>query len=131
MPQCRRRAPRYRSSTATPSRSTGSTSLQKLYSDAFAQHRLDAFVFPTVPQIPIAANPHASSVPNFFAIIRNTDPGSNAGVPGVQVPMALGASSKLPIGLELDGPAGSDRKLVAIGMAVERTLGRLPAPATP
>jgi len=40
--------------------------------------------------------------------------------------MAMGAMSGLPIGLELDGPAGSDRRLVAIGMALERVLGRVP-----
>jgi len=33
------------------------------------------------------------------------------------------------VGLELDGPAGSDRKLLAIGMAFEKIFGRLPAPA--
>jgi len=62
--------------------------------------------------------------------IQNTDPGSNAGVPGIQVPLALGASSKLPVGLELDGPAGSDRKLLAIGMALDKVFGRLPGPST-
>jgi mandelamide amidase len=31
--------------------------------------------------------------------------------------------------MELDGPAGSDRRLVAIGLAVEVLLGRLPPPA--
>ena len=46
----------------------------------------------------------------------------------LQIPVALGASSKLPIGIELDGPAGSDRRLLAIGLAVEALLGRLPAP---
>jgi mandelamide amidase len=34
----------------------------------------------------------------------------------------------LPIGLELDGPAGSDRRLLGIGLALEALLGRLPAP---
>jgi Asp-tRNA(Asn)/Glu-tRNA(Gln) amidotransferase A subunit family amidase len=46
----------------------------------------------------------------------------------VQVPSGLGAESGLPVGLELDGPAGSDRKLLAVGLAVEGVLGRLPAP---
>jgi indoleacetamide hydrolase len=46
------------------------------------------------------------------------------------VPMGIGAASKLPVGLELDGPAGSDRRLVAIGMAIEKMLGRVP-PARP
>jgi mandelamide amidase len=34
----------------------------------------------------------------------------------------------LPLGLELDGPAGSDRKLLAIGLALENLFGRLPPP---
>ena len=70
----------------------------------------------------------SSSVDNFVLFIQNTDPGSNAGIPGVQVPIGLGASSKLPIGMELDGPAGSDRRPVAIGVAIEALLGRI-APA--
>jgi mandelamide amidase len=69
----------------------------------------------------------ASSLENFLLFIRNTDPGSNAGIPGLQVPMGPGPTSRLPLGLELDGPAGSDRWLIAIGMAIEQVLGRLPA----
>ena len=108
---------------------TGRPALKKLYKDTFRAHKLDALVFPTVPKVAIAANPDSSSLQNFFAFIQNTDPGSNAGLPGVQIPLALGAGSKLPIGLELDGLAGSDRKLIAIGMALEQVFGRLPAPA--
>lgn len=37
-------------------------------------------------------------------------------------------ASGLPAGLEFDGPVGSDERLLAIGMAVEALLGRLPAP---
>ncbi len=107
---------------------TARPALQKLYRDTFAQHRLDALVFPTVPQVAIAANPESSSLGQFVAMIRNTDPGSNAGLPGVQVPMALGTSSRLPVGLALDGPAGSDRRLLAIGMAIQSLLGQLPPP---
>jgi mandelamide amidase len=86
-------------------------------------------MFPTVPKVAIASNPDSSSLQNFLLFIQNTDPGSNAGVPGLQIPVALGASSKLPIGLELDGPAGSDRHLIAIGLALEKLFGRLPLPA--
>jgi indoleacetamide hydrolase len=102
--------------------------LQRLYSKTFKSNRLDALVFPTVPKVAMPANPESSSVPTFLAVIQNTDPGSNAGVPGLQVPIAIGASSKLPVGLEIDGPARSDRRLVAIGMAIENLIGRLPAP---
>lgn len=101
--------------------------LIKLYADTFAAQRLDALVFPTVPRVALAATPDSSSLENFGLLIQNTDPGSNAGVPGIQLPMGLGAASKLPVGLELDGPAGSDRRLIGIGMALETLLGRLPA----
>jgi mandelamide amidase len=107
---------------------TSRPALQALYRDTFKKDRLDALVFPTVPKVAMAANPESSSVATFMSVIQNTDPGSNAGVPGLQLPIALGASSKLPIGLEIDGPAGSDRRLVAIGLAMEGLFGRLPAP---
>lgn len=101
--------------------------LIKLYADTFAQHRLDALVFPTVPRVAADAGPQSSSVETFGLYIQNTDPGSNAGLPGVQVPIGLGAASRLPVGLELDGPPDSDRRLIALGMAIERLLGRVPA----
>lgn len=104
--------------------------LQKLYADTFAQHRLDGLVFPTVPSVAMPANPESSSLENFLRYIRNTDPGSNAGVPGITLPIALGATTRLPVGLEIDGPAGSDRRLVAIGMAMEKLFGRLKPPAS-
>ena len=34
----------------------------------------------------------------------------------------------LPLGMELDGPAGSDRRLLAIGLALESVLTPMPAP---
>jgi Asp-tRNA(Asn)/Glu-tRNA(Gln) amidotransferase A subunit family amidase len=108
---------------------TARPALQQLYRETFAGNHLDAIVFPTVPKVAIAAAPDASSVPNFVLFIQNTDPGSNAGIPGIQIPIALGAASKLPVGMELDGPSGSDRRLLAIGLALEKLLGRIPPPA--
>jgi len=107
---------------------TARPALQALYARTFADHRLDAIAFPTTPRVAISSNPESSSLENFGLFIQNTDPGSNAGIPGIQIPIALGASSKLPIGLELDGPAGSDRRLLAIGIALDDVFGRLPAP---
>ncbi|PWE76587.1 indole acetimide hydrolase [Bradyrhizobium sp. SUTN9-2] len=103
--------------------------LQALYARSFADNRLNAIAFPTTPRVAIPSNPESSSLENFGLFIQNTDPGSNAGIPGIQIPIALGASSRLPIGLELDGPAGSDPRLLAIGMALEAAFGRLPPPA--
>jgi mandelamide amidase len=107
---------------------TARPALQALYSKTFADNRLDAVAFPTTPRVAIASNPDSSSFENFGLFIQNTDPGSNAGIPGIQIPIALGATSKLPIGLELDGPAGSDRRLLAIGMVLDSVFGRVPPP---
>ena len=107
---------------------TARPALQALYRDTFAKNKLDAIVFPTVPKVAIPANPDSSSLQNFTLFIQNTDPGSDAGVPGLQLPVGLGSTTKLPVGLELDGPSGSDRRLIAIGLAMEKLFGRLPAP---
>nr|AEV57144.1 indole acetimide hydrolase [uncultured bacterium] len=60
--------------------------------------------------------------------IRNTDPGSNAGIPGLSLPAGIGPDG-LPVGLELDGPAGSDRDLLAIGAALETVLPPIGRPS--
>ncbi len=109
--------------------STARPALIKLYQSTFSKNKIDALVFPTVTKVAMDATPDSSSLGNFLAYIQNTDPGSNAGIPGLQVPVGLGISSKLPVGLELDGPAGSDRKLIGIGLALEQLFGRLPPPA--
>jgi mandelamide amidase len=108
--------------------------LQQLYADTFKNYEIDALVFPTtpLPASPVVGsdefvNLNGTKVPTLLTYIRNTDPGSNAGVPGLSLPMAL-TKSGLPLGLELDGPAGSDRKLLGIGFALEQILGRLPPP---
>lgn len=103
--------------------------LQVLYRDTFTRYHLDAIAFPTVPNVALPSGPESSSLANFARFTQNTAPASNAGIPGIQVPIALGASSRLPVGLELDGPAGSDERLLAIGVALDKVFGRLPPPA--
>jgi mandelamide amidase len=61
-------------------------------------------------------------VPTFQTFIRNTDPGSNAGIPSLVVPAGV-TRDGLPVGLELDGAAGSDRDLLRVGLALEELLG--------
>jgi mandelamide amidase len=70
---------------------------------------------------------NGKEVPTFQTFIRNTDPGSNAGIPGLTVPIGL-TRDGLPVGIEFDGPAGSDRDLLGLGLATENLVGRLPAP---
>src|SRR5262249_3036268 len=100
------------------------------YRDTFAKSHPDAIAFPTTPKVAIQADANSSSLENFVLFIQNTDPGSNAGVPGVQIPIGFGGTTNLPLGLELDGPADSDRRRIAIGMAMEKLFGRLPPPST-
>ena len=103
------------------------------YRQCLADSGADALVFPTTiaTACPIPAgdvmmlNGEPASV--FATYIRNTEPGSNAGVPGMTVPAGLTAAG-LPVGLALDGAAGTDRELIAVALEVERVLGRLPAP---
>jgi mandelamide amidase len=117
--------------------STHRPALQALYANYFAANRLDAILFPTtiLPAAPIDAVNGSGKVSinggplvdTFGTYIRNTDPGSNAGIPGLSLPAGLTAGG-LPVGLELDGPLGSDTKLLGIGLAIEALLGRVPAP---
>ncbi len=112
--------------------------MQKLYADYFRDNRLEAMMFPTTASPAIAIDPVAGSgkfsinggppVDTFGAFIRNTDPGSNAGIPGLALPAGM-TPGGLPVGLELDGPLGSDRRLIAIGLAFENVLGNLPPPS--
>jgi len=108
--------------------------LQKLYADTFGQNRLDAIVFPTtpLPAAPIGQDAtvdlNGTQVPTFQTFIRNTDPGSIAGVPGISLPVAL-TRAGLPVGIEIDGPAGSDRHLLGVAQTLESILGGVRAPA--
>jgi mandelamide amidase len=108
--------------------------MQQLYANTFRNNRLDAIVFPTTP---LPASPVVGSdetvelngvrVPTFTTYIRNTDANAVAGVPGVSLPIAL-SKTGLPVGIEIDGPANGDRRLLGIALTLERILGRVPAP---
>ena len=107
--------------------------LQALYSDCFRHNALDALV---VPATPLTAPPighddtvelNGSQHPTMATIIRSTDPSSNAGIPSLCVSTGLPGNG-LPAGICLDGPAGSDRRLLAIGKALQDEIGFLPRP---
>ena len=107
--------------------------LQQLYQDYFDRHGLDAIIYPTTP---LTARPvgqddsvqlNGSMVPAFPTYIRNCDPSANAGIPSLSIPAGL-TGDKLPVGLSIDGPAGSDRKLLAIGAAIQAILPQIAGP---
>lgn len=111
--------------------------LQQCYAQTFAASGLDALLFPTtrLAAVPIdelngssrVSIDGAAPIDEMQAYLRNTDPASNAGIPGLALPAGL-VHGRLPVGLELDGPSGGDRRLLAIGLAFEAILGSLPAP---
>ena len=110
-------------------------SLQKHLSGCFADNRLDAFIFPTtiLPAARIGEDEtvelNGQTVPLFPTLVHNTDPGSIAGIPGVTIPAGL-TDHGLPVGLGIDGPFGSDRRLLAIAKTLEAALPPMPRPPT-
>jgi indoleacetamide hydrolase len=109
--------------------------LQKSYADCFAKHQIEALIFPTtpLPAAPIGEDDTVvfcgAATLTFPIFTRNVGPGSVAGLPGISVPMGCNDSG-LPLGLALDGPVGSDRRLLALAMAVQALMPVMPAPPT-
>ena len=107
--------------------------LQAAYRDHFKQQGIAALVFPTTPLAAArigddeTVDMNGERVPTFPTFIHNSSPGSVAGIPGISVPAAM-TRNGLPLGLELDGPEGSDATLLAIAQAVESMLPKMPAP---
>ncbi|HBL65765.1 MAG TPA: amidase, partial [Achromobacter sp.] len=99
-----------------------------VYRRAFKEHRLDGLLFPTLPILPLPATPQASSFEAFSRLARNVDPGSNAGLPGLSIPAGL-SKEGLPVGLEIDALPNADRAVLAIGLTLERILGRIAPPS--
>jgi len=104
--------------------------LQAAYDNYFEAQNVNAVIFPTTP---ITARPIEGILEGvdiagqdqkrdtFQTYIQNTDPGSLAGIPGITLP--IGDSGEgLPIGIALDGPAGSDEQLLSIALALEAAL---------
>lgn len=103
------------------------------YRDYFASTGVEAVVFPSVPMTAPKIGEDAEvdlngkKVPTFQALSRNIQPGSAAALPGLVLPAGLDRDG-LPVGLEFDGPAGSDRALLGLGLTIERVLGGIPGP---
>jgi mandelamide amidase len=107
--------------------------LKETYRQYFARTGVDAIVFPAtmIPAPLIGEDVEVSiggkKVAFETAVSRNIAPGSTAGLPGLILPAGM-SSAGLPIALEFDGPSGSDRSMLALGLSLERLLGPLPAP---
>ncbi len=107
--------------------------LRHVYRDYFARTGAAAMVFPatmvTAPRIgeDSQVSIRGEAVPFDVAVSRNIAPGSTAGLPGLVLPAGL-ADNGLPVALEFDGPAASDRALLALGLGLEAVLGPIAPP---
>ncbi len=107
--------------------------LRRLYREYFARTGVAAMVFPTtlVPAqrigVETTVDVGGRTLPFDTAVARNISPGSTAGIPGLVLPVGL-TNGGLPVSMEFDGPAGSDRALLALGSAAEHVFGPIPAP---
>jgi len=99
----------------------------------FREFRLDALAFPPTimpafPQgDPAMIEVAGRQVDLFTAIGRNVALGSCAGLACLVLPAGQTARG-LPVGLEFDAPSGSDRRLLTLGLSLERALGPIRAP---
>ena len=107
--------------------------LRRLYQDYFSHTGVAAIVFPAtaVPAPPVGAEGDVTirdrRISLFTALARNITPTGSAAIPGLVLPAGL-TSSGLPVAIELDGPAGTDRALLALGVSVAEVLGPIPPP---
>jgi Asp-tRNA(Asn)/Glu-tRNA(Gln) amidotransferase A subunit family amidase len=107
--------------------------LQETYRRYFRERGVAAMVFPTTP-LPAAKIGedytvvlNGAPVPTLATYIRNLGPGSTAGIPGLSLPAGM-TKAGLPVGIAIDGPENNDRQVLAIALALETVLPRLPAP---
>ncbi len=100
--------------------------LRQAFRDYFDSNDFDAMIFPTtiLPARPIENSMqtvalNGEQVPTFPTYIHNTDPGSIAALPGISLPIGV-TGDGLPVGIEIDGPENSDRRLLAIAAMLEQ-----------
>jgi indoleacetamide hydrolase len=107
--------------------------LRAVLRETFTRTRTVALVFPatmtTAPRIGDEGTLLIGGRKVSFedAMSRNIAPGSTVGAPGLVIPAGLSANG-MPVALEFDGPTGSDRALLGLGIAAEHALGTVPPP---
>jgi Asp-tRNA(Asn)/Glu-tRNA(Gln) amidotransferase A subunit family amidase len=107
--------------------------LRRTFKDYFAKTGAAAILFPTTlvtaPRIGDEGELNVGQRKMSFdvAIGRNIAPGSRTGLPGLVIPTGIAADG-LPVSMEFDGPAGTDRTLLGLGLSLERALGHVRPP---
>jgi Asp-tRNA(Asn)/Glu-tRNA(Gln) amidotransferase A subunit family amidase len=107
--------------------------LQARHATCFTGNKLDALILPAtlIPPFPLA-DPgtymyRGKEMPGLHGCHHNVQPPTLCGTPGLTMATKL-SSNGLPLAIGLDGPAGGDRRLLAIGAAYEAIRPTLPGP---
>lgn len=102
--------------------------LQEAYKYYFAKNNLDAILYPTTPleAMPIIGSDETIALngkqePTFATYIRNMNPGSYAGLPGISIPAGKTIDG-LPVGMHLEGKIGKDKALLKLASAISELL---------
>ena len=90
------------------------------------EHRLAAMVEPTIPVVAPLRGDGYEHAGSDYALISLTHFWDWTGFPVAAFPAGVGRS-RLPVGVSLIGPAGSDWGLVSLGIALQEELG-IPEP---
>jgi mandelamide amidase len=108
--------------------------LRRLYQEYFSRSHVAAMVFPATLVPPPLIGEETTiktadgrSLPFEVAVARNIAPGSTVGVPGLVLPAGL-TRTGLPVALEFDAPASTDRALLGLGVSLQASLGPMPPP---
>jgi Asp-tRNA(Asn)/Glu-tRNA(Gln) amidotransferase A subunit family amidase len=88
-----------------------------------AEHRLDALLEPTIPVVAPLRGDGYEHAGTDYALISLTHLWDWTGLPVAALPAGVGAETGLPVGVSLIGPAGTDRRLLALGVVLQAELG--------
>lgn len=100
----------------------------------WSRHGVEALLAPTTPlPAPRLGDDEVAHIggrawPTFDSHVRHCGPASIVGLPSLSLPAGSTAvdGQALPVGLMVDGPRGSDRRLLAIGAALQPWLPPMP-----
>jgi indoleacetamide hydrolase len=116
------------------------TEASRRYAEVYRTHGVAAIAFPTVPIVAMRIRQGGPKEPfgemitlnghqmeEGKVLMRNLFIAPRLGAAALSLP--IGLAQGLPVGLELDALPGHDSKLLGLGMAIQKVVGRIPPPA--